>query len=100
MKTLFLFASLLGGALFAWLSVIGGVWFVAPVVLAGAVALCFALDRASRWRIAAFSIGMIAVYALETKSFAQDIEQKQARAIHRIKTEPAPTPAPGGGLFR
>jgi len=100
MKILLVFASLLGGALFAWLSVIGGVWYVAPIVLAGAIVMCFALDRASRWRLAAFSLGMIAVYALEAQGFAQDISAKQARALERIRTEPAPTPAPRrGGLL-
>jgi len=100
MKITFVLLSLAGGALFAWLSVIGGVWYVAPVVLVGAIVMCFALDRASRWRLAAFSLGMIAVYALEVQSFAQDISSKQARALERIRTEPTPTPIPRrGGLF-
>lgn len=100
MKIVFVFASLLGGALFAWLSVIGGVWYVAPVVLGGVIVMCFALDRASRWRLAAFSLGMIAVYALEAQGFAQDISAKQARALERIRTEPAPKlPPKRGGLL-
>jgi hypothetical protein len=99
MKFLLLLASLVGGVFVAWLSILGGIWYVAPFCLIAAGFVAIALDKASRWRIAAFSLGMIAVYALEANSFVRDISEKQARAQQRIRTEPAPTPRPRSGLF-
>ncbi len=100
MKFLLLLACLVAGVGVAWLTILGGIWYVSPIFLIGAAFVAIALDKATRWRIAAFSLGMIAVYAAETSAFVQDIGEKQARAQQRIRTEPAPTPRPPrGGLL-
>lgn len=100
MKGLFLLASLVAGVSVAWLTIWGGIWYIAPFFLVGAAYVSIALDKATRWRIAAFSLGMIAVYGVETSAFVQDVTAKDARAKQRILTEPTPTPRPPrGGLL-
>lgn len=99
MKPLLLLASFFGGILVAWLSVLGGIWYVAPFGLVAAGFVSIALDKASRWRIAVFALGMIAVYVVEARSFVHYVDEQQQRARQRIRTEPAPTPRPQSGLF-
>ncbi len=103
MKPLFLLASLIGGVVVAWLSILGGLWYVAPFCLVAAGFVATALDKASRWRIAVFSLGMIAVYAVEARSFVQDVTEKQERSQRRLEEErrsgTGPTPPPASPLF-
>lgn len=87
MRFFLLLASLLGGILASYLSVIGGIWYVAPVFIIIAIVVAFALDNASRWRIAAFSVGMLAVFAVEVSSLVHDVTVRQARAQQKLAQE-------------
>ncbi len=103
MKPFFLLASLVGGVVVAWLSILGGIWYVAPFCLIAAGFVAIALDKASRWRIAVFALGMIAVYAVEAKFVIQDITEKQGKSQRQLEEEKRsgikPTPLPPSRLF-
>ena len=99
MKFLLLLASLVAGGVVAWLTILGASWYVSPIFLVAGGLVSIALDNAVRLRIAAFALGMIAVYAVEVSDFVRYIDQQQRSAQTRIRTEPAPTPVPRSGLF-
>ena len=93
MRFLFLLASLLAGALIGWLSILAAIWFIMPIVLIGAGLVATSLDKAVRWRIAAFSVGLIVVFVFQATEFVRGVNETQRLLKnHKVKIRPTPTP--------
>ncbi len=89
MKLPLLLLSLLAGALLGWLSIVGGIWFLMPVFLICAGIVAIKLDAASRWRIAAFGVGLLVVFALQANQFIQTITQTHRELKdHKVTISP------------
>jgi len=97
MKLPFLLLSLAAGALLGWLSIVAGIWFLMPVFLLGAGIVAIALTPVVRWRIVAFGIGLLAVFAVQSNRWIQTINETQRQLKgHKVtirkefKTAPRP----------
>ena len=82
------------GAFVGWMSVLAGIWFTMPIFLICAAIVSVSLDSAFRWRLAAFSIGIVVIFSLEAKSFVQGIETQQnlQRSLEKEKLHKTPQP--------
>lgn len=87
MNALILLAMIGAGALAAFLFVVGGIWFLLPLFLIGAAIVARALDNASRWRIAAFSVGALVLLGFQLREFAREVVEQQHRAEVRLKQD-------------
>ena len=87
MKPFLVLVSLLAGAGVAYLSVIAALWYVLPVFLIIAGVVAVALDGASRWRIAAFSVGVFAVFFWEARAFVIQADNGERVVEQRLKQE-------------
>lgn len=93
MQFLFLLASLGAGALIGWLSILAAIWFIMPIVLIGAGLMATSLDNVVRWRVAAFSVGLIVVFGFKATEFVRGVnEQQRLLKNHKVTV---PTPRPG-----
>lgn len=59
------------------MSILAGIWFTMPIFIICAAIVSIALDRAFRWRLAAFSVGLIVVFAFQFNDFVTDVTKRQ-----------------------
>ncbi len=87
MPILLVLVSLVAGAFVGWMSVLAGIWFTMPIFLICAAIVSISLGREFRWRLAAFSLGLFAVFALEAHSVVDAVNEAQRNAPMRLKQE-------------
>lgn len=86
----------LAGAFMGWMSVLAGIWFTMPIFLICAAIVSISLDSAFRWRLAAFSVGIVVVFSLEVRSFVEGVEtqQKIQKSLEKEKLNKKPQATP------
>ncbi len=93
MQFLLLLAFIGAGALIAWLSILGGIWFLMPIFLGCAAVVSYRLDNIVRWRIAAFGVGLLVVFGFQVNQFVQSIDEaNKTLKNHKVKIRPTSTP--------